>query len=116
MCVCIYQRVYHRLCRKFINIYTYTHCIYCGSVRGKGFIKCILLNCKHFQLRLQVCDRGQLCATTVAKITVRTNQQAPVISPNSYSREILETFPLGDTIFDVNATDGDLTVRRQIFI
>ncbi|PVD37419.1 hypothetical protein C0Q70_00009 [Pomacea canaliculata] len=68
-----------------------------------------------FQLRIQVCDRGQLCATTVAKITVRTNQQAPVISPNSYSREILETFPLGDTIFDVNATDGDLTPPNNQF-
>ncbi|XP_041363172.1 uncharacterized protein LOC121378881 isoform X2 [Gigantopelta aegis] len=61
-----------------------------------------------YQLRIQACDLGGLCNTTVATVTITTNFQPPVFVPSRYMASILETVSLGDVIVDVNATDGDL--------
>ncbi|XP_055954920.1 protocadherin Fat 4-like [Patella vulgata] len=62
-----------------------------------------------FFIRIQVCDKGvpPKCNTTVARVTVRTNFAAPIFAPTTYSQTVIETFPLGDKIVDVNATDTD---------
>ena len=62
------------------------------------------------QLRIQACDLGGLCNTTVATVSITTNFQPPVFVPSTYMASILETVSLGDVIVDVNATDADLNV------
>lgn len=62
------------------------------------------------QLRIRVCDLGGLCNVTVATITVRTNRFAPELDSNRYQRTIPETWTVGETVIDVNATDRDIAV------
>ena len=48
--------------------------------------------------------------TVAVVINVRRNVNKPVFKPSSYSAEINETFPIGQEIVKVNATDKDAEV------
>lgn len=61
---------------------------------------------------MRLCDGGGLCNETVAIITVSTNNFPPVLQSNNYQRTIPETWALGETVFDVNATDADIAVSN----
>ena len=67
------------------------------------------------QIRIRACDGGNLCAVTVATISIRTNFQPPQFSPlpANYQRTVPETITLGVIILDLNATDADPTVRHS---
>lgn len=47
-------------------------------------------------------------ATATVTVSVNRNPGAPVFDPAIYTRTIPETFPLGNLVVDVNATDPDL--------
>ena len=57
-----------------------------------------------------MCDLGGLCNVTVAVISVRTNQFAPVLNQSQFHRLISENWILGESVFDVDAHDRDLAV------
>ena len=49
-------------------------------------------------------------AFTNVNITVKRNEREPQFKSGNYRREILEYFPLGDSIVQVVATDSDKNV------
>ncbi|RUS82555.1 hypothetical protein EGW08_009685 [Elysia chlorotica] len=67
-----------------------------------------------YQLRIRVCDGGNLCNDTVAIVTVTTNQFSPVMSLPSYSETVFETQPYGDVIIPVTASDADISAPNNV--
>jgi len=68
------------------------------------------------QLRIVAEDGGTppCSRTSLASITVNRNLQAPQFLQSEYAAEILETFPLTQSILSVSARDGDDRVGRRI--
>ena len=69
------------------------------------------------QIRIRARDNGTPFRfnTTVCVVTITRNFQAPVFGDLQYSAVVPETFPLGDVILTVTATDADPLVRLLLF-
>ncbi len=51
-------------------------------------------------------------AQAYVNVTVKRNENQPQFTQGEYRREILENFPLGESILQVSATDKDQGVSR----
>ena len=53
-------------------------------------------------------------AEAYVNITVQRNENQPQFTSGEYRKEIMENFPLGESILQVSATDKDVGVSMRI--